>query len=242
MTTGQTSVLVTGATDGIGQLLAQRYAWAGARVLATGRKPRRREAPFFLEEQITYLHADQADPQRAATLIAEACRSMGWQGIDRAILNAGLGWSGNALEEPVSSINAQVDVNLAAPVMIAAEIAPLLFAAEGQLTLIGSIAHRAAPRFATYSATKAGLNGFARSLASEWQGRAEVQIIHPGAMRTAMHEKAGFQAVAFRRVFASPDRAANALFKAIEKGRPQVELKARTLWLRGGPRGRELRP
>lgn len=234
-------VIVTGATDGVGHLLAQRYAWAGARVLATGRKPRRREAPFFLEDEITYLHADQSDPERAAGLIAEACQSLGWHGVDRAILNAGIGWSGNALEEPVASINSQIDINLTAPMFIAAAIAPLLFAAEGQLSLIGSVTHRGAPGFATYAATKAGLNGFARSLASEWQGRARVQMIHPGAMRTSMHDKAGFRAGVMRRVFASPDRAANSLFKTIEKGRPQVELKARTLWLRGGPRGREIR-
>jgi short-subunit dehydrogenase len=45
--------------------------------------------------------------------------------------------------------------------------------------------------FAVYAATKAALDGFARSLRVEWGGRIDVQVIHPGAVRTGFHDKAG---------------------------------------------------
>ncbi len=218
------NILVTGATDGIGFLLAKSYASRGHRVLATGRQTLSDDAAYFGLPNITYVTADQAFPAQAAHAVDAAMERLGFEGLDLAILNAGVGWTGDPAAEPAEQIATQIDVNLSAPVMISATIAPLLFARQGQLVLIGSTAAKGQARFATYAATKAGLAGFARSLREEWQGRAHVQIIHPGPTRTAMHTKAGLNLGLARMMFMSPKRASKAIQKSVRNHERQRKL------------------
>ena len=181
MAVGLRRVLITGATDGIGLLMAQRLYDAGWVVMATGRKPLAHPETIFGERDITYIRADQSEPQTSGIRIVQAMRSLGWDRCDLVILNAGVGYVGDPTQEKVQSIEEQVAVNVQAPVQIAHAVAPFLFAAGGQLTFIGSVAHKGAAKFATYSATKAAIHGLVRSLREEWRGRAHVQIIHPGS-------------------------------------------------------------
>ena len=217
-------VLITGATDGVGLLLAQKYATAGGRVLATGRRPLARSSDVFGDHDITYIRADQSEPMTAAARILQAMDSMGWSGCDIAILNAGIGWTGDPGLEPLQMIDQQIAINLRAPVQIAHALAPRLFEANGQLVMIGSVAHAGAPKFATYAATKAGLRGFARSLREEWRGRASVQVLHPGAVRTGMHKKAGLKTGLAGLTFMRPNRAANAIMAAIQSGVEETKI------------------
>jgi len=218
------TVLITGATDGIGLLLAQKYASIGCKVLATGRKPDVEFPEKKGGSNITYLRADQSAPQRSALAIVRAMDELGWKGCDLAILNAGVGWTGDPVDEPASEIEAQILINLRAPIQIAHAVAPRLLSAQGQLVFIGSTAHKGAASFATYSATKAGLRGVARSLHEEWRGRAKVQIIHPGPVRTSMHSKAGLKVGLARMLFANPKRAANAIMAATLKSQWELNL------------------
>ena len=92
-------VLITGATSGIGSALAHYYA-GHADLLLAGRRPEmdiRQDVPA----DAGYVAADQSRPEEAATRIGEACESLGWDGLDLAILNAGTGYVGDpALEDP----------------------------------------------------------------------------------------------------------------------------------------------
>lgn len=213
------TVLVTGANDGIGFELAQAYAKRGHHVLATGRQRIKNDEEFFGTKRITYIIADQSDPQQAAKAIARSMLEIGWTQLDLAILNAGIGWTGKPQEETTNSIRDQLAINLTAPVYIAGALAPWLFVGKGKLVLIGSTSVRkGAANFATYTASKAGLDGFARSLRSEWKGRADVLMIHPGPTRTTMHKKAGLELGAMRAMFISPKRASKAIQLAIRKG------------------------
>lgn len=212
------NVLITGANEGIGFLLAKAYAKRGHRVLATGRKFIQNDQEHFGFENVTYIRADQEDAQDCAHAISNAMREMGWTQLDLAILNAATGWTGEPQFERARSIRHQIAVNLTAPITISKALAPWLFVDNGILALIGSTAIRKPrPNFATYIATKAGLDGFARSLREEWRGRASVLMIHPGPTRTQMHQKAGLKLGLSRMFFMSAKRSARSIQKAIRK-------------------------
>ena len=209
------NVLITGATDGLGLELAKAYASRGHRVVATGRQLLSNDLDFFGSPNISYIRADQSEPEAAARAIAQAMEKFQWQSLDLAILNAATGWTGHAADETPEQISDQITINLTAPVLISKAIAPLLFAAKGQLVMIGSTAAKGQSQFATYAATKAGLEGFVRSLREEWRNRAHVQIIHPGPTRTKMHAKAGLKTGFVRMFFMPTKRAVRAIQRSI---------------------------
>ncbi|MDA8870431.1 SDR family NAD(P)-dependent oxidoreductase [Rhizobiaceae bacterium] len=210
-------IVITGATDGLGLLLARAYAKRGHTVLATGRKNLPDQAAHFEDDSIRYIRADQAVPERAAAQIDRALAEMGWDTVDLAILNAGIGREGNPASEPPAQTALLIDINLTSTILITHMLAPRLLAAEGQLALVGSSLTAGHPSFATYAATKAGLAGFARSLREEWRGRASVTLVHPGPTATTMHEKAGMKLGVARHLFMRPHRAARAIELAIRK-------------------------
>ncbi len=213
------NILITGATDGIGLVLAKAYASRGHHVLATGRRRLEGDEDFFGTRNIIYIQADQSQADHACNRIAHAMNKLGWEQLDLLILNAAAGWTGLPQDETSHSVSHQISVNFTAPILIAKTVAPMLFNAGGKLVLVGSTAvKKAQPAFATYAATKAGLDGFARSLHEEWKGRAQVQIVHPGPTRTAMHKKAGMKTGLFRLFFMSPRRAARGIQRAIRSG------------------------
>ena len=212
-------ILVTGASDGLGYHLARDYAKNGHDVLATGTRTIGDERGYFDQAGIAYVVADQSEPQRAAVRIAEALDRLEWDALDLAILNAGIGWAGDPVDETPETIAAQISVNLMASVATAHMLASRLFAVEGRLALIGSTAaERGNANFATYAASKAALDAFARALREEWRDKAEVLMVHPGPIRTSMHEKAGLKLGAGRKLFMRPERAAHAVARAIRRG------------------------
>ncbi len=209
------TILITGATDGIGLLLAEDYAARGHKVLATGRRSLIKDQDFFKHSNITYIRADQARPQQAAENIANAMRELKWTQLDLAILNAATGWFGDPCDENPKQISQQITINLTAPIYITKALAPWLAIDHGKLVLIGSTAIKGQGNFATYAATKAGLDGFARSLREEWRDVADVLMIHPGPMRTNMHGKVGLKLGASRLFYMAPKRATRAVQRAV---------------------------
>jgi len=212
-------ILITGASCGLGFHLARDYAANGHDVMATGTRRIADDRMHFEQPGIAYVRADQSEPQRACAQIAEALNRLGWDALDLVVLNAGMGWAGDPVEEPAETISKQVAVNLTATVAITHMLAPPLFATKGKLALVGSTAStKGNPTFATYAASKAAIDAFARALREEWKGKAEVIMLHPGPIRTDMHEKAGLKLGGVRKLFMKPQRAARAIERAIRKG------------------------
>lgn len=216
------TILITGASDGIGLLLARDYAKRGHRVLATGRRQISNDVEVFGSPNVIYVSADLSDPAHAAGRVSAAMQELGWKELDLAILNGATAWVCAPHQEPGDKITNQIDVNFRSQIHLAHALAPLLFAAKGQLVVVGSTSYKKAQgQFATYSATKAALDGFCRALSAEWQGRADVLIVHPGPTRTTMHAKAGLKIGAARLFFMSPKKAARVIQLAVRdrKGR-----------------------
>ena len=184
-------ILLTGGTSGIGLELIRR--WGDRHDIVTTSRSLSDDLAVLLENRpgITHAVADQAKPMEAADRIAEALSARGWESLDHAVLNAGTGFAADPAGEDTARLLGTLDTNLTASMVLAHRLFPLLEKGRGTLTLIGSTAHRGTPAFASYAASKAGLNGFARSLREEWRGRIIVQVLHPGPTRTMMHQKAG---------------------------------------------------
>ncbi len=205
-------VLITGATDGIGLALAGLYDQEGAELTLIGRRQATAlGAPFFSKRN--YCQADLAEAD-AVDRIAAFLRRERRDELDMAILNAGTGWVGPIGGHDALDIRRLVAVNLATPIALAHFLLPLL--SGGRLVLVGSIAAAMpCPDYAVYAATKAGLDGLARSLRIELKGQVDVMVVHPGPTLTGMHDKAGAKLDARR--FPSAIRVAVRIKKSIER-------------------------
>jgi NAD(P)-dependent dehydrogenase (short-subunit alcohol dehydrogenase family) len=237
MTRPRRRILITGGTDGIGRALTKRLA-SRHDLIVTGR--RERSSIPDLPENVSYVPADQRDPEKAARAIAQGLLMAGWTKLDNAVLNAATGYARTPGEETLDLIRETFDVNLAANILQARTLYSWLKKAQGTLTLVGSVAHRGAPSFASYAATKAGLDGLARALREEWRGEVNVQILHPGPTATSMHAKAGHDPGKLARWFIGEDSMAAMIERAISGGMSPRVLGWRRLIGGGAVLGRSL--
>ncbi|MDJ0973018.1 MAG: SDR family NAD(P)-dependent oxidoreductase [Planctomycetota bacterium] len=212
-------VLLTGATDGIGLAMARRLEAEGAVLTLVGRRPLE-ALDEVLFTPTTYCRADLSLPD-AASRVVTFLEDQGRPPIDLLVHNAGVGWYGAAEAEDAARIRTTLDVNLWAPVALTHALLPHLAEPTATIVFVSSVlADLPAPEIACYAASKAALDGFARSLRVELAGRARVVAVHPGGTATAMHEKAGVPAAQRERFrFPSADRVAARILRHAERGR-----------------------
>jgi short-subunit dehydrogenase len=226
--TSRPTVLITGATDGIGLELARIYRARGAQLVLVGRR-----SAEALDPAEYYCRVDLAQPY-AAMIVAEFVQQQGIPHLDLLIHNAGIGSYGPVEEQTPEQIDRLLDTNLCAPISLTHALLPYLAAARGRVVCIGSVAAALpAPEYAVYGATKAALEGFARNLRIELHGQVAVQVIHPGATRTGMHAKVGapLERIGWRR-FPTADAVADQIVAAIDRGAPVAVIGAGNRLLR----------
>ncbi|WP_420408352.1 SDR family NAD(P)-dependent oxidoreductase [Hoeflea sp.] len=223
---GSRRIVITGGNAGIGLALARKLA-DRHHVLITGRRPQG-ELAGILPESASYVVADQSDPEASARALTDGLTDLGWDSVDNAVLNAGVGFAAVDGFDTTEAIRQTLDINLASAIAQARALYSFLERARGTLTFVGSVAHRGSAAIPAYAASKAGLHGLARALRSEWGGRVAVQILHPGPTRTDMHEKAGYDPGRLRALFLDPDETAKMMAAAIASRRSPVT----TSWLR----------
>ncbi|MEZ4673317.1 MAG: SDR family NAD(P)-dependent oxidoreductase [Caldilineaceae bacterium] len=187
------TILITGATDGIGLALARRYQMAGHRLILIGRRALADLAdPLFSAE--SYCQADLVEPNCTAQ-ISSWLHTHNITAVDLVIHNAALGYVGTTATQPEASIRELVQVNLWAPIALSHMLFPCVTRARGKICFITSVATAfPGPNYAVYTATKAALEGFVRSWQVELvadESPVRLQIIRPGATRTNMHAKSG---------------------------------------------------
>ncbi|MAT97600.1 MAG: hypothetical protein CL608_10695 [Anaerolineaceae bacterium] len=218
------TILITGATDGIGLALARQYYAKHHRLILVGRRPFAQHTdPLFTPE--TYCQADLSEPD-ATDKIASWLQQQQINQIDLLIHNAGTGYFGSLVEQPLDQIDELLTVNLHSPIRLTHRLFPWLNHGQGQVVFISSVATAVpTPEYAVYGASKAALEGFARSLRVEWQGKITVQTIRPGATRTGMHKKIGLtrQQLDWEK-FPSAEKVASQIMKAIAGKRPSTTI------------------
>ncbi|NJN81281.1 MAG: SDR family NAD(P)-dependent oxidoreductase [Caldilineaceae bacterium] len=189
----QPTVLITGATDGLGLALAHAYRDQGARLLLVGRRPLTQLDPDLFNEGI-YCQTDLTDAGCAEN-VAKWLRNRQIAELSLVIHNAGAAYVGALADQPTENIRDLVAVNLLAPLLLTHALFDLVQPVCGSFVFIGSaVASLPSPAYAVYTATKAALSGFVRNFQIELRSRGSgvsAQIIHPGAARTALHAKSG---------------------------------------------------
>ncbi|MBU2487626.1 MAG: SDR family oxidoreductase, partial [Alphaproteobacteria bacterium] len=147
-------ILITGGNAGLGLALAKKLARRHS-LLLSGRKSQN-EVAGTLPPGAGYVVADQSDPEKSALALVRGIRDFGWDSLDNAVLNAGIGIAAVDGVDSTEAIRQTLDVNLLAAIMQAQALFPLLKKSSGTLTLIGSVAHKGSATIPAYAASKAG--------------------------------------------------------------------------------------
>ncbi len=178
------SALVTGASSGIGAVVAEALAAAGARVgLVARRKDRLSEVLSRCREHVpesAMWEADLADLDALADLAAEAERELG--GVDVLVNNAGMPKRRRVQDLSPAEADEVMRLNYLSPVRLTLALLPgMLARGRGHLVAVGSVAARLGPPHeAAYSASKAALTAFWESMAVDLDGTGvRVHVIQP---------------------------------------------------------------
>jgi uncharacterized protein len=214
------TVLLTGATGGIGQATARALKQRGAQLILTGRRTDVLE-PLAAELSARTLAVDLSVPAEVDRLVSEAGE------IDILIANAALPAAGRLDSFSMEQIDRALDVNLRAPIALAQALVPAMVKRRsGHLLFMSSLAGKTAtPGTSLYNATKYGLRGFASALRAELHDESVgVSTVFPGFIRDAgMFADSGAKlppGVGTR----SPQDVANAVLSAIERNRGEVDV------------------
>jgi short-subunit dehydrogenase len=191
------TVLITGASTGIGATYAERFAQRGHNLVLVARDKDRLTAlsSRLSEEHGVAIDAIQADLTLTSDLATVEARLREDASIGILVNNAGAAQSGGFIEQSTDSIANLVALNTTALVRLASAIAPRLAqAGAGAIINIGSVVGLA-PEYGmtVYGATKAFVLFLSQGMSLELTPKGVyVQAVLPAATRTEIWERAGY--------------------------------------------------
>ena len=185
------SALVTGASGGIGQGIAQALAAAGAKVALSGtREEKLASVAATIAGETVIVPANLSDAGAVDGLIKTAEDALG-AGVDILVNNAGITKDTLALRMKAEDWQTVLDVNLTAAFKLAKNcLRAMMKRRSGRIINITSVVGVTGnPGQANYCASKAGMIGFSKSLAQEVANRGvTVNCVAPGFIASAMTE------------------------------------------------------
>lgn len=196
MTSTLSTVLITGASSGIGAVYAERFAKRGHDLVLVARDKSRLDALAARLREAHQVTVDvlQADLTQQSDLAAVETRLREDARIGILINNAGMAQPGSFVQQSAQAIERLIALNTTALTRLAAAIAPrLVQAGTGTIVNIGSVVGFAPELGMTiYGATKAFVLFLSQGLNLELSPRGiYVQAVLPAATRTEIWERAG---------------------------------------------------
>jgi NAD(P)-dependent dehydrogenase (short-subunit alcohol dehydrogenase family) len=186
---GQKSILVTGASSGIGRHLAETLAEAGHHVYAGARKQDDLDALNAIEN-VTAVRLD-VTIQDEVDAVVDLIQERG-TGLYALVNNAGIGDGGAVIDTPVEVQTLVYDVNVEGVYRVTQAFAPLIMASNGRIATTGSIAGTLSwPGGSAYSGSKHWIEAFTDALAGEMAPHdVQVSVIQPGNFQSRIRRSA----------------------------------------------------
>ena len=196
MTDTRKTLILTGASRGIGHATVKHFSTAGWRVITCSRHPFPKNCPWDAgpEDQIVVDLASSDSTHRAITIMREKLIAHGGR-LDALVNNAAIspklagGARMNSLETPEEDWKAVFQINFFAPIMLARGLLNELKTARGAVVNVTSIAGGKVHPFAgaAYSTSKAALASLTREMAHDFGPHGvRVNAISPGEIETSI--------------------------------------------------------
>ncbi|MGW2169310.1 SDR family NAD(P)-dependent oxidoreductase [Streptomyces sp. NPDC001705] len=217
-----TTVLVTGASSGLGAELARRLAARGAHLVLVAR---RRERLDELATELARVHAIRAEvitadlsaPGASERLIADLDAS--GITVDSLANCAGFGLGEAFVDQDLESISSLISVNVTALTELTRLLLPRLLVSQRgfPLNVASTAAYQPTPGMAVYGASKAYVLSLTEAIAAETQGSGlRVLAISPGPTRTEFFDVAGGEGLAVGR-FQTPSQVIDLVLAVLER-------------------------
>lgn len=191
-----TTVVITGATSGIGRETALEFTSAGAKVVVAGRRAERlRELVGAIEAkggEALAVQTDVAEQTQVEALIQQSLDRFGR--IDTLVNNAGVGIAAKFDEQSLDDFKRVMEVNFWGAVYACKAVVPQMQQQRGGGVIINVssiMGKRGMPFETAYCASKFALAGFSEALRAELMSTGiDVSTIFPGAVETEIFESA----------------------------------------------------
>ena len=184
------SILVTGASSGIGRATALALGREGARVVAAGRRAERlREVAAAIEEAGGACDVVTGDVRDAAVCEAWVTAAARPDGLDGLVNAAGVIGSSGLLQTTPEEWDRVMDSNLRSMFLITRAAAPELIKRKGRVVNLSSVAGpRPYAGVLPYCVSKAAVDQFTRCVALEMAPQGvRVNAVNPGVVVTELH-------------------------------------------------------
>lgn len=192
------TVIITGASTGIGEEMAYQLASQGAWLTLAARNEEKLQAVAkrceilgsHMRGRVLVVPTDVTDEQQCKTLIKQTVQEYGR--LDTLVNNAGKIMSANFEEmETLEPFHQLMNVNYFGAVYCTKYALPYLKETHGRLVAVSSLLGRVAvPTYSGYVASKAALTGFFNTLRAELQDtKVSVTLLSPGGVNSGMHQR-----------------------------------------------------
>lgn len=189
------TILITGATSGIGLVIASYLHQKGCKVYGTSRNPEKAGAKFPFEILELDITSGESIQKCVETVLSKT------PVIDVLINNAGIGVCGSAEETSMEQAYKQLEINFWGAVKMTRAILPVMRRQHsGRIITIGSLAGIVGVPFQSYySASKHALEGFFKTLRIEVRSfNIQISLIEPGFFRSNLHHSFEYASTAIR--------------------------------------------